>query len=811
MEVEDLFGLEQLGTTATSPRGEWIAAVVARPRGLAERSQRYAAAGDVDHADVWLINRRDGSRRRLADGLASGTGYWNPVWSPDGKRLAILSTSYSSPARVSIEVWEAKTNALRRLDTPNADLGASAEGNLVTYGMVWSDSVTLLCPVEPEKAPPMGYRVLTLPRVKPQEASQAGPQSRPSVSVLRSGSLSTAQARPVGRLLAVNVVKGTSRVIAEGNFRQTLLSPSGRYLALVAETGRIGPRPERRIAYGSRFRELWRTSLLMLSLGGEPRPRWIKGVIDPMLTVADANPHSWSPDGSYLAVLAKESEDAARARRLFVVSAVSGDSRLASPADLTVVGSGWSGRGDVLALATNELAAGDKESDSTRTDWWALGSRSLDRPRKLTSELAMVPPRLFATPHPDVMVGLARGDIWGIELRHRRIRNLTDGFTPEILEQAWPAGIQGRAGFRNELVVRARDRTLYRLTWTGTDMRLSTLSVPSVGADLVEFRSGERLTLFAGARSTGTFLWEGDGHSDRFQERLAINRHVQDIADPKRTLIRYVGADGDSLTGLLLLPHGYSSNRRYPLVVWIYPGQAVSDTTSYSFLYGKQSVVFINLSLFLARGYGVLIPSVPVPPDGAEGDLYSEIPKGVLPAVDRAVEVGGVDPHRVGVIGHSLGGYSASSLISYTKRFKAAVAIAAPTNFLSLYGTFWATQRSDDYPHEELFQAALAESGQLLLNAPPWDDPWRYLLNSPVTWVNRIETPLMLIQGDLDYVPLQQGEELFTSLYRLGRTSTFVRYWGEGHSVETPANLRDMWHRIFQWFDEHMGAAVLQP
>ena len=810
MEVEDLFRLEQMGTAATSPSGEWIAVVVARTRGRSERSQRYTAAGDVDHADIWLINRRDGSRRRLADGLASGDGYWNPVWSPDSKRLALLSTGYSAPGRVSIEVWEPETNTLRRLNTPNADLGTSAEGHLVTYGMVWSDSVTLLCPVEPENALPMGYRVFTTPPVKPQQASQADPQSRPSVSVLRSGN-SLTQARPVGRLLAVNVVKGTSRVIAEGNFRQTLLSPTGKFLALIAETGRVGPRPERRIPYGVRFRELWRTRLLMLPLGGELRPRWIKGLVDPMLTGAEASPHAWSPDGSYLAVVARESEDAAHAGRLFVVSAKGGDSRLASPPDLTVVGSGWSGQGDLLALAAGGSTPGATEGDSTRVDWWALNSRAVDRPRKLTSGLAIVPQRLFQAPHPDVMVGLARGDIWAIELKPRRLRNLTNGFTPEILEQVWSTGIQGGAGFRSELVVRARDRTLYRLTWTGTDVRLSTLSVPWVGADLVEFRSGQRLALFTGIRSTGTYLWEGDGHSDRFYERLAINRHVQEIADPKRSLIRYAGADGDSLTGLLLLPHGYPGDRRYPLIVWVYPGQVVSDTASYSFLYGKQSLVFINLSLFLARGYGVLIPSMPVPPDGTRGDLYNEIPKGVLPAVDRAVDVGGADPNRVGVIGHSLGGYSASSLISYTRRFKAAVAIAAPTNFLSLYGSFWATQRYDDYPHEELFQVALAESGQLLLGGPPWDDPWRYLHNSPVTWVDRIETPLMLIQGDLDYVPLQQGEELFTSLYRLGRTSTFVRYWGEGHTVETPTNLRDMWHRIFLWLDEHMGSAAKQP
>jgi dipeptidyl aminopeptidase/acylaminoacyl peptidase len=70
-----------------------------------------------------------------------------------------------------------------------------------------------------------------------------------------------------------------------------------------------------------------------------------------------------------------------------------------------------------------------------------------------------------------------------------------------------------------------------------------------------------------------------------------------------------------------------------------------------------------------------------------------------------------------------------------------------------------------------------------------------------VFFVDRVETPLMIIQGDMDYVALQQGEEFFMSLYRQGKRARFVRYWGEGHVLESPANIRDMWQRVFDWFD----------
>lgn len=88
----------------------------------------------------------------------------------------------------------------------------------------------------------------------------------------------------------------------------------------------------------------------------------------------------------------------------------------------------------------------------------------------------------------------------------------------------------------------------------------------------------------------------------------------------------------------------------------------------------------------------------------------------------------------------------------------------------------------------------------------PWGDLSRYVRNSPIYFADRVRTPLMIIQGDLDYVPIQQGEEFFTGLYRLGKKAKFVRYWGEGHTIETPVNTRDMWQRIFGWFDEQLRA-----
>ena len=113
--------------------------------------------------------------------------------------------------------------------------------------------------------------------------------------------------------------------------------------------------------------------------------------------------------------------------------------------------------------------------------------------------------------------------------------------------------------------------------------------------------------------------------------------------------------------------------------------------------------------------------------------------------------------------------------------------------------------RYDPHPHEVLFQMSITETGQIGLGSPPWKDAGRYLRNSPISYVDRVETPVLIMQGDMDYVPIQQGEEFFMALYRQGKRARFVRYWGEGHVLDSPANIRDLWQQIYRWFDEFLG------
>src|SRR5581483_841830 len=122
------------------------------------------------------------------------------------------------------------------------------------------------------------------------------------------------------------------------------------------------------------------------------------------------------------------------------------------------------------------------------------------------------------------------------------------------------------------------------------------------------------------------------------------------------------------------------------------------------------------------------------------------------------------------------------------------------------YGTFSPAARYLDFAYELQPEWGLDENGQGRIGASPWKDLWRNMRNSPYFFADRVQTPILIIQGDMDGVGMQQGEEFFSAMYRLGKPAKFVRYWGEGHGIErSPANVRDVWQRIFNWFDTRLA------
>jgi dipeptidyl aminopeptidase/acylaminoacyl peptidase len=299
-------------------------------------------------------------------------------------------------------------------------------------------------------------------------------------------------------------------------------------------------------------------------------------------------------------------------------------------------------------------------------------------------------------------------------------------------------------------------------------------------------------------------LWFSDFGFSSPKRLTDLNPHLRQIPRGKKELFSYRNLDGQELKGALLYPPGYEEGKRYPLVVDVYAGSMVTTLERTFPLYFNP--VSCIPQLLSQCGYLVMEPSIPLSAEGNKGSPLKEIPDSVLPAVDKVVEMGIADPERIGVIGQSYGGYTVNVLITQTNRFKAAVALAGLSDLISNYGIFDARMRYG--LGGSSFFSSWSEGGQGRMGVPPWEDRLQWIENSPIYYLNKVETPLLLLHGDLDFVSLAQAEEVFSGLKRLEKEVEFVRYFGEGHVLSKPANIRDSWRRIVAWFDKCLKANI---
>jgi dipeptidyl aminopeptidase/acylaminoacyl peptidase len=284
------------------------------------------------------------------------------------------------------------------------------------------------------------------------------------------------------------------------------------------------------------------------------------------------------------------------------------------------------------------------------------------------------------------------------------------------------------------------------------------------------------------------------------------NAWVGQIRPGRAEAIAYTSADGKPLTGWLLYPPDHTVGTRLPIVTMVYPSDVYSASRVPA-LFDPLTPEFEHPQLFAALGYGVLLPSMPGFDAVLKNDSIPELGAGVLPAIDALVSRGIADPGRIALIGQSAGGWATLGLLTTTSRFRTAIASASYSNLESLYGTFYGQYRygdSGDPRHAQLLRMLQFERAIFGAGAPPWETPEPYRINSPITRAASITTPLMLVHGDSDFIPVQQAEEMFTALYRQDKRVRLVRYAGEGHVITARANVLDLWRQITRWLDETM-------
>jgi len=264
------------------------------------------------------------------------------------------------------------------------------------------------------------------------------------------------------------------------------------------------------------------------------------------------------------------------------------------------------------------------------------------------------------------------------------------------------------------------------------------------------------------------------------------NPQQQDINWGTAELVTWLSADGIPSQGILFKPEDFDPKKKYPMISYFY--EDLSD--------GLHSYVpprpgsSISVSHYVSNGYIVFEPDIHY----ETGQPGQSAMKSIVPGVQKGLDKGFVDPKKLGLQGHSWGGYQTSYLITQTNMFAAAEAGAPVANMTSAYGGIrWGSgvNRSMQY-----------ENGQSRIGKSIWEGQNLYLENSPLFFLDRVNTPLLILHDDMDdAVPWYQGIELFVGMRRLGKEAYMINYNNELHSPQSRANLKDFSTRMMQFFD----------
>lgn len=260
----------------------------------------------------------------------------------------------------------------------------------------------------------------------------------------------------------------------------------------------------------------------------------------------------------------------------------------------------------------------------------------------------------------------------------------------------------------------------------------------------------------------------------------------------KAELVNYKNTDGVALSGVLMKPENFDPQKKYPMIVYIYErlSQGLHQFAA------PAPGTSINRTYYTSNGYLVFMPDI-VYTVGYPGQSAL---KSVLPAIQAVVDKGFVNEQAIGIQGHSWGGYQIAYMVTQTNRFKAAAPGALVGNMTSAYsGIRWGTGLPRQYQYEH---------SQSRIGGNLWEQPMRFIENSPIFHAPRVQTPILMLHNDQDdAVPWYQGIEYYLALRRLGKEVYLFNYNGEFHGLRRRQNQKDYTRRMQEFFDHFLKGA----
>jgi dipeptidyl aminopeptidase/acylaminoacyl peptidase len=264
---------------------------------------------------------------------------------------------------------------------------------------------------------------------------------------------------------------------------------------------------------------------------------------------------------------------------------------------------------------------------------------------------------------------------------------------------------------------------------------------------------------------------------------------IAELALSAPELITYAGADGWPIDGWILKPSDFNPARKYPLIVEIHGG----PHSQYGYAF------FHEMQLLAAQGYVIFYAN----PRGSVGygyDFANAVRKAwgekpatdILLGVDEVIKQGYIDEQRLGVIGGSYGGFMVNWLIGHCDRFKAAIADRSISSMVSMFGC---SDIGWDYIEDHM-------------EALPWKDLDEYLHMSPITYVQNMRTPLLLLHGEQDQrCHLEQAQQLFAALKYMESDVQLVVFEGQSHGLSRgghPKMRLERLRHITSWFAKYL-------
>ncbi len=288
-------------------------------------------------------------------------------------------------------------------------------------------------------------------------------------------------------------------------------------------------------------------------------------------------------------------------------------------------------------------------------------------------------------------------------------------------------------------------------------------------------------------------IWTGNMSFEHLQQLSDANPQQNLFVWPKVKLVKWTSFSGKTLEGLLYIPETIDTTLKYPMIVYFYERNA-----DYLNAYTPPTLTrsTINRTHYASNNYIVFIPDITYESGNPGKDAFDAIVSGTQ-FVSNNFKF--IDRNNIGIQGQSWGGYQTAWLITQTNMYKAAMAGAPVSNMTSAYGGIrWGSGMSRMFQYEK---------EQSRIGGTLWDKPLHFIENSPIFYVPKIETPLLIMSNDNDgAVPWYQGIELFTAMRRLNKPAWMLTYNNEEHNLkaESRANRIDLTIRMKQFFDHYL-------